>query len=758
MSLALGMADPARVRRLRVLLDKFNAANESLRSADGRAQLSLPRFAVIGNQSHGKSSVISRVTNIRLPSSDGICTRAPLRIASRMSTTGPNKAQLSFRAESAKSIGHLEGSGWRLEQNANGPAKGRYVKALLEDGASWPPAVESVGIAVKEATLALVGEDESNRGHPKDDIAEEEILLEWESPETPTLDVVDLPGLTNIAVENQPKELPERITRLVRDNVNKENTMMLCVLSGESADFSGFPAMEEARRADPELNNTLVVMTRIDNLNPEQQTARLKHHLSKLFATCKPLEVVVVKNTPDMDLPDQHAKEEEFLQTLKPVQDALMGQSESWAFKLGIPELVKKLQEELEARLEAEWPALRSKLKTDISRTESELKEMPAIMDAGQAAEKAHDLTHRVKETLRLIQLGKHSYLVSEGKPEVPDKFLFYKHLQELHRTQFTEVIVVPAFMDDDKVETLVSTWKKHAGEEQEEDVKPNVRHQFYRTEFANSLGTKLGALAKEAGSKVQEAYEAVIDEVFKGYDVLREEFRRAFSQKVLEPQIKKLQNYLRDTAEAQRDFHTESEIYRAAMIHYNEFIRKDDEQPVVTGTLGVEAMLLGKQQPEVKASSALANSSIAQMLKEHRTLFKNKNPEWTAHLLKCQFELLVQTVVVHNSLTDMVPRVVRSFLVNELIEERLPELIRRIDNGKFPLLGDPEWLLKSMMDSDVLQRQQALSGQLASMKTALDSLNGIDDPTADPSFGVVRLPGLQPQATIAVAGGTSAP
>jgi ABC-type phosphate/phosphonate transport system ATPase subunit len=43
----------------------------------------IPSIAVVGDQSTGKSSLLSALTNLRLPEGNGTCTRAPLKILIR---------------------------------------------------------------------------------------------------------------------------------------------------------------------------------------------------------------------------------------------------------------------------------------------------------------------------------------------------------------------------------------------------------------------------------------------------------------------------------------------------------------------------------------------------------------------------------------------------------------------------------------------------------------------------------------------------
>lgn len=63
----------------RKLMDVVNA----LRRCGAEEQLDLPKIAVIGNQSVGKSSLIESISGIKVPRSQGTCTRCPMEVTLR---------------------------------------------------------------------------------------------------------------------------------------------------------------------------------------------------------------------------------------------------------------------------------------------------------------------------------------------------------------------------------------------------------------------------------------------------------------------------------------------------------------------------------------------------------------------------------------------------------------------------------------------------------------------------------------------------
>jgi Dynamin family len=60
--------------------------NDSLGESGLGEFFSLPKIAVIGNQSSGKSSLIEAISQIRVPRGDGRCTRCPMEVRLRSGT------------------------------------------------------------------------------------------------------------------------------------------------------------------------------------------------------------------------------------------------------------------------------------------------------------------------------------------------------------------------------------------------------------------------------------------------------------------------------------------------------------------------------------------------------------------------------------------------------------------------------------------------------------------------------------------------
>lgn len=61
-------------------------------------------------------------------------------------------------------------------------------------------------------------------------IVDNPIVLDVHSSHCPNLTIIDLPGLTRIAIEGQDKNIHEVTTKMIRKYMEDSNTIILCVI------------------------------------------------------------------------------------------------------------------------------------------------------------------------------------------------------------------------------------------------------------------------------------------------------------------------------------------------------------------------------------------------------------------------------------------------------------------------------------------------------------------------------------------------
>lgn len=194
---------------------------DSLRALGVEKDLGLPAIAVIGDQSSGKSSVLEALSGVCLPRGSGIVTRCPLELKLK------------------KSLKHTDWS-----------AKISYLDQELD--LNLPAEVEG---AVRKAQNCIAGEGNG--------VSDDLITLEVVSPDVPDLTLIDLPGITRVALPNQPVDIGHQIKRMIKKYISRQETINLVVVPS-NVDIATTEALEMAKTVDPEGERTLGILTKPD--------------------------------------------------------------------------------------------------------------------------------------------------------------------------------------------------------------------------------------------------------------------------------------------------------------------------------------------------------------------------------------------------------------------------------------------------------------------------------------------------------------
>ncbi|KAJ8453325.1 hypothetical protein Cgig2_008209 [Carnegiea gigantea] len=180
----------------------------------------LPSVAVVGGQSSGKSSVLESIVGRDfLPRGSGIVTRRPLVL------------QL-----------HKTDGGAEYAEFLHAPRK-RFTDFA------------AVRKEIADETDRITGKTKQISNIP--------IHLSIYSPHVVNLTLIDLPGLTKVAVEGQPESIVQDIENMVRSYVEKPNCIILAI-SPANQDIATSDAIKLAREVDPTGERTFGVLTKLD--------------------------------------------------------------------------------------------------------------------------------------------------------------------------------------------------------------------------------------------------------------------------------------------------------------------------------------------------------------------------------------------------------------------------------------------------------------------------------------------------------------
>uniref|UniRef100_A0A4W5R6Z8 Interferon-induced GTP-binding protein Mx n=1 Tax=Hucho hucho TaxID=62062 RepID=A0A4W5R6Z8_9TELE len=196
---------------------------DDMRSIGIDKELPLPTIAVVGDQSSGKSSVLETLSGVALPRGTGIVTRCPLLLQLYKQT---NNRQVLFHQY------------FPIDLTAQNVLAGKGVG-----------------------------------------ICEDLITLKITSSTVCDLSLIDLPGITRVAVKGQPDDIGAHIKNLILKFIKNKRTIILVVVPC-NVDIATTEALKMAQEMDPEGTRTLAILTKPDLIDPgaEKNVLEIVHN------------------------------------------------------------------------------------------------------------------------------------------------------------------------------------------------------------------------------------------------------------------------------------------------------------------------------------------------------------------------------------------------------------------------------------------------------------------------------------------------
>uniref|UniRef100_A0A2I3TC31 MX dynamin like GTPase 1 n=1 Tax=Pan troglodytes TaxID=9598 RepID=A0A2I3TC31_PANTR len=301
---------------------------DSLRALGVEQDLALPAIAVIGDQSSGKSSVLEALSGVALPRGSGIVTRCPLVL------------KLKKLVNEDK---------WR----------GKVSYQDYENEISDASEVEK---EINKAQNAIAGEGMG--------ISHELITLEISSRDVPDLTLIDLPGITRVAVGNQPADIGYKIKTLIKKYIQRQETISLVVVPS-NVDIATTEALSMAQEVDPEGDRTIGILTKPDLVDKGTEdkvvdvVRNLVFHLKKGY--------MIVKCRGQQEIQDQLSLSEALQREKIFFQDHPYFRDLLEEGKATVPCLAEKLTSELITHICKSLPLLENQIKESHQRITEEL-------------------------------------------------------------------------------------------------------------------------------------------------------------------------------------------------------------------------------------------------------------------------------------------------------------------------------------------------------------------------------------------------
>ncbi|XP_068644297.1 dynamin-related protein 5A [Aristolochia californica] len=296
---------------------------------------SLPAIAVVGGQSSGKSSVLESIVGKDfLPRGSGIVTRRPLVLQLHKIEEGREYAEFL----------HL-------------PRK-RFTDFA----------------AVRKE---ISDETDRETGRSKQ-ISPVPIHLSIYSPNVVNLTLIDLPGLTKVAIEGQPDSVVQDIETMVRSFIEKPNCIILAI-SPANQDLATSDAIKISREVDPKGERTFGVLTKIDLMDKGTDAVDILE--GKAYRLQFPWIGVVNRSQADIN------KSVDMIAARRRERDYFSNTPEykHLASRMGSEYLGKILSKHLETVIKSRIPGIQSLISKTIAELEAELSRLgkPIAADAG---------------------------------------------------------------------------------------------------------------------------------------------------------------------------------------------------------------------------------------------------------------------------------------------------------------------------------------------------------------------------------------
>ncbi|XP_065067999.1 dynamin-1-like [Rhopilema esculentum] len=310
-------------RGMEELIPIVNKLQDAFAQLGIEAPIDLPQIAVVGGQSAGKSSVLENfVGRDFLPRGSGIVTRRPLIL------------QLIFSNTEYAEFLHCKNKKF-TDFNA--------VRQEIED-----------------ETDRVTGKTKNVSPIP--------INLRVYSPHVLNLTLIDLPGMTRVAIPGQPPDIERQIKDMVMTFITKPNCLILAV-SPANSDLANSDALRVAQEADPQGERTIGVVTKLDLMDEGTDAKDILEN--KVYPLRRGFIGIVNRSQKDIDgrkdIKAAMAAERKFFLS-HPAYRHL-------ADKMGTPFLQKALNQQLTNHIRETLPTLKNKLQDQVLSMEKEVAE-----------------------------------------------------------------------------------------------------------------------------------------------------------------------------------------------------------------------------------------------------------------------------------------------------------------------------------------------------------------------------------------------
>jgi interferon-induced GTP-binding protein Mx1 len=212
--------------------ERYRAFMDELAQSNVDKYVDLPQIAVMGDTSSGKSSLLSMISQVELPSNDRLTTRCPILL------------QMNKKDEKSAIVKVI----WKGEPDDSTidfPEK-------RVDERNWGDLTGFIAEAQEHIVTTR-----------KKDISRDIVSVQMTGPHCENLTLIDLPGIVRSRGRDESVTLSGDIQSLLADYLKNNRCVILAVLPA-NVDFHNSQIMAEALKVDPDTKRTIPVLTKPD--------------------------------------------------------------------------------------------------------------------------------------------------------------------------------------------------------------------------------------------------------------------------------------------------------------------------------------------------------------------------------------------------------------------------------------------------------------------------------------------------------------
>jgi hypothetical protein len=233
----------------------------------GDTLLEPPSICTIGGQSAGKSMALNSLCGLDiLPNGKSIVTRTPVHL--RLLHSGPEQDHIKVEFfEYSDNIG------------LNGNESVHKILSKYKVDLSCPQdQLYPIRKEIEKITEKYAGKSKN--------VVDRPINIRITSPKVPNLSIIDLPGMTHIALRDkgQPADIKENIEKMLIKYISSPRTIILAIIPATS-DVEADMGLGLIKKYDPDFERTIGVLTKTDLLVDSDVERYLTNSISRDLQT-----------------------------------------------------------------------------------------------------------------------------------------------------------------------------------------------------------------------------------------------------------------------------------------------------------------------------------------------------------------------------------------------------------------------------------------------------------------------------------------